>query len=467
MTINTYERNYWSLYFDFIDGFRILDYEGFSLPLLSHFYGLIKDNKIIISILKLETFSDFVINKVVIESDIQKKFDSYLTTKKKVFNENKGKGKVVLHDKLLRFPYQTLKIHFKPSKTLILKKRSTMKINTLGIPIYNLDNYLEDIKELTKFYLQKAIKTFHSYNNHPIFSNNEFQNRFLQELPTIINNVVAARNFLNNVPVSCLVLGSTNNSESRALALAALEKAIPSICMQHGIIALEFGYLPKVSTIQAVYGQYEVDWYKQKGVTETSIKIIGHPRFDEIFTRKSLTRNQFEKQLGLNPKWKSILFINHHEEIDIPRIIIKELLEKHHKVNIIIKPRGKSKDTKLLKQEFPAIYLPENLHLYDLLNNVDAVVSYQSTVALEAMLAKKPVFIWKKNVLSSTNYFASMDVFIETDPKILVSTILNYFNNEKMYDNAEQKRKEFISFCYPNSKEFSGERLMKLINSFI
>lgn len=464
--INLFERNYWSLYFDFIEGFQLLNLDGYSLPLLCNFYGLIKDNQYIKTKLRQESFSEFLINKGVHESDIQKKFDCYLNLGKKDYRDRKSKGHIVLHDKLLRFPNRILNDNFSPSETILLSRNSIARRNNHCLPIDNLLDYVTDTTTLTKFYLEKATNLFTSYCNHIIFSNSEFQNQFCKEIPIQINNIVAARNFLNKVPVSCLVLGGTNNPESRVLALAARKQGIPSICMQHGIIALEFGYLPRVATIQAVYGNYEVDWYLRKGVSTSSLKIIGHPRFDEIFSRTPLPKNLFEQKLGLDSKKKLVLLILHHQEIEISSAIIKILLETQQ-VNIIIKPRENSGKGQLLKRKFPAVYLSKNIHLYDLMQNVDAVISYPSTVALEAILANKPVFIWKMKMDSSSDYFDSIGEFIQSDPVKLVEILLDYLNNGDLDNCMEQTRNRFIASSYPNPQELSIDRLKKIIIELI
>lgn len=465
LKINTYEVNYWSSYFDFIDGFKALNYDGYSFPLLSHYYGLINDNKEIISKLKDESLSRLLINRIRNKKEIQIKFDTYLNSIKYERKNREEEGLVVLHDKLLRFSNDILKA-FETSETILLKRGSIHNNANKGISIHTLLNYSGDTNTQSRYFLEQAAQTFLAYEEHPIFNNRKFQKRFLQELPLIVNNIIAARKFMEKIPVSCIVLGGTNNPESRSLAFAAREKGIPSVCLQHGIIGLEFGYLPKVSTVQAVYGQYEFDWYKQRGIPESSIKIIGHPRFDEINTRKQMSRYGFEKLAGLDPDKISILLVLHHQETEITSFIIKELL-KNHQVNIIVRSRHNARNIHRLKKNFPTIRHSNNVHLYDLIHNVDAVVSYPSTVALEAMLAGKPVFIWKINADSSTGYFNNMDDFIQSDPAKLVDIIGKFLNRAEIHPSIEQKRKEFISYCYPNTNELSVNRLKKLIASLL
>ncbi|KRE46331.1 hypothetical protein [Paenibacillus sp. Soil522] len=428
-----------------------MNYAGYSLPFIPNFQRFIVKNKKVIEELKKDSLNSFLNNKIIDETYVQKKFDTYINPFKKDIKYNNKNGYVVMHEDVLRFPNRFLNDYFKPKKTLMLNRS-------------NINNLTGNISRLTNLYKKRAINIFRSYKNHPIFSNKEFQKEFIQLIPEILGSIIAANKLFKQMPVSCIILGTTNSITSRVLALAALEKGIPSICMQHGVIASELGYLPKISPIMAVYGKYEAEWYKNKGVAESNIEIIGHPRFDDLFERKPISRTRFEAKLGLKPKLRSVLFIIRGNQIAIPIIIIKHLL-KIQKVNIIIKYHGVY--AKLLTNEFPSIRCikHKDMHLYDLIHNTDVVVSYQSTVALEAMLAGHPVFIWKSNFFCTTDMFDDMGKFLISDPLELVDMLVKYLNDEKeIKKNIEQTRKRFISYHY-NTSVTSGERLKKLVLS--
>lgn len=360
-----------------------------------------------------------------------------------------------MYEELLRFPNRFLKNYFQPEKSLMLNKS-------------DLNRYIGNRNRLYKEYKRRAIFIFRSFRKHPIFSNKQFQKKFILRIPYILGSIIAANKLLKKLPISCIILGTTNCIQGRALALAALNKGIPSICMQHGIIAAEHGYLPKISPVMAVYGKYEADWYKNKGVAESNIETIGHPRFDDILIRKPITRTKFQKKLRLNPKLKSVLFIIRSNQIAIPGIIIKHLLKKQ-KVNVILKIKKGDRFVVPLKKKFPSIRIvDQELHLYDLLHHSDVIVSYPSTVALEAMLAGKPVFIWKSKVLCTTDCYDDMGKFLLGNPLELVEMLVNYLKNEKnIKSQVERARKRFISNHYPDSSLSSGARLKKLVFSLI
>nr|WP_256558159.1 hypothetical protein [Halobacillus sp. A1] len=220
--------------------------------------------------------------------------------------------------------------------------------------------------------------------------------------------------------------------------------------------------MPKVADVQAVYGEFEVDWYKQRGVREEELKIIGHPRFDDIRKGNKLSLKQFIKKTNIDKTKKSVLLVGHHEETAVTRTIIHEL-SKNGDVNLIIKPRGSPKETKILKKRYPNLYVPpHDLHLYDLLRHVDAVVSYPSTVALEALLAGKTVFIWGIKTESTTEYFGAMDHLLDHNPLALTNKVCSYL---KSTHSSLSDQSELLKAYYPEPDQSSTGRLIRLINT--
>src|SRR5699024_9130970 len=97
-------------------------------------------------------------------------------------------------------------------------------------------------------------------------------------------------------------------------------------CMQHGIISSELGYIPKIATVDAVYGQFEKDWYQQLGADLSSIEIVGHPRFDQMHYPSKIYQKTFYHNLGLkNDKKTIMLAARSNEDIVQWRQFIQQL----------------------------------------------------------------------------------------------------------------------------------------------
>jgi len=497
--MQTKVRNYWSLYLDFLHDFKDLKYSGFSLPYLCHFSGLLRNNEEIHNKLSDNEFINQLKNKVNNQKMIQEAFDQFIQSHTKPsINKNK-QGKVLLNfDTILRFPKETFDDYFDPSKTMIIMagnknwkskkkqsassnienektettlnntdiKRDVVENNEINnIPADYLSYYPIAGPEAVMQVKKKALDIFNSHKEHHLYKNINFQNVFLAKITEIIHRIEQTKFFLNNVSISCIVVSNTHSFISRILALVAAEKGIPTICMQHGIIGNEFGFIPKVATVDAVYGNYEVDWYKKLGAPKESLEIIGHPRFDQAFKPPTIARSKFDKQLGLDKGKKTLLIVVRGNRNFGKWKILIDTISKQLNLNILIKDFPN--DTPhALNKEFSFVHSTAAFDLYDILPNVDCVVSYTSTVALEAMLADKPVFILHNKLPSYTGYYNALDELVQIDPQKLGELVIRYFNDLSWGSHVKEIREEFLRYAYPDFS-MSGERLKKLIYRMI
>lgn len=465
--MNHFERNYWASYLDFIQDFKHFAYLGVPLALVCPYYVLVNGKKDILN--KLGNKSTKLNVKITSANQIQALFDAHFSVFKK--KESKREGRVVFYDNVLRIPDPLMRANFLPSKALLLKSKANINGGKPNkeIPVDSLERYQKIQSKSIQAYQRRAWAYFRKAKDHPIYKNKEFQKEFVKQIPNMMKQIAAAKSFFEKNEVSCLVTGTTNSSDTRILTLIAASKGIPSVCLQHGVIMLEFGYLPKVSSYQAVYGPEDVQWYTNKGVPANSLKSIGHPRFDELVTRKTLDQKAFANHFNLDGNKKTVLLVIHHIETTFPQTMIEEL-ERKGVINVIIKQRNgkqrKTSQTLALQKKFPQVKFADDMHLYDLLNNVDAVVSYESTIVLEAMLANKPVYIWRLKSLhaSSTNYYNDLSTYIHDDAQKLVEQMLTDMNAPRN-KNWMKKRQQFLSTHYPHKSGTSCGKLKDLVNS--
>lgn len=465
--LNSFEQNYWGSYCDFLDHFKSLTYLGISIPLVLPYYVLVM--KSATKHMKSNTLKKVLKTKITLEKDLQPQFEKRLSPyRRKV---TKTKGKVVLFDTVLRIPDQFLKEHFRSMNTLILQQKKDNSQSIHHIPSVPFTNFINVKDTAVKSMQKKATKLLANFRSHPIFNNTDFKETFLKLIPTAMKHIAGAKKFFDTTAVSCLVVGTTNSSDTRSLAVTAMVRGIPTICLQHGVPMLEFGYLPKVATFLGVYGKYDKEWYAKKGISPKTLKIIGHPRMDEIFKRKPMEKKSFQTQLKLSPEKKSVLLIMHHEEVEMTHKIIQQL-KNQGKYNIVVKKRNgkqrKTKKTLELLRNHPDVSFADNIHLYDLIQNVDAVISYESTTILEALLANKPVFIWKLNSLipSTTNYYIQLQNYIFKDSIKLVESLTNTLESETR-SNSEKIKNEFLAYKYPDKAGTSTIKLKALIQTLI
>lgn len=474
--MNTYVKNYWSLYLDFLRDFQKLNYRGFSLSFICHFPSLIRKNTELWKDLYDEKFTARLKNEVKDQKKIQEVFNNYMQSHKKKQLVKGKNGKIVVnYDTILRFPAKTFDDYFDRSKTMIVmagsknnKKKSSSgvtKRTLFNLQVNYLSNYKIDTKKAIIRLQNQAKSMFKTYKNHHLYKGANFQTLFLKKIAEIVNCIERSIHFYDEVLVSCLLVASTHSYISRILLLVAAERGIPTICIQHGILANEFGFIPKIATIDAVYGNYEVEWYKRLGVSKKTVAITGHPRFDQAFQPSTVKKSTFYKQLGLDKNKKTIMIVvRGNRDIAKWRILIDTISKRLH-LNIVIKDYP-IKTPHDLTKEFPFVYSSQDYDLYDILPNVDVIVSYPSTVCLETMLAKKPLFVLEKKLPSYTGYYNSLDDLVQKDPKKLGELVIKYFTDLNYKNKVEEKKENFLRVAYPDFS-MSGERLKRLISRLI
>ncbi len=278
--MNIYEKNYWSVYLDFLDDFAELEYKGYHLAYLFHYDSLIRENKQLIKSLYDPAYTASLKNNLNDLSEIQQKFYMEKATIQRPFKKNDS-GKILLHDvyDLLRFPNHTFYHYFDKTKTLILQDTSSQKkgkqylVDLKGYSIQNFNSYKRDLTEPIDKLKKRSQKILSKYPNHLVYHDSTFRKRLLMQIATTVNRIEEAGNLFRKVPISTVIVPSTHYPQSRTLVFVAAGYGIPTICMQHGIISSEFGYIPKIADIDAVYGQFEINWYQQNGINKKDLEM--------------------------------------------------------------------------------------------------------------------------------------------------------------------------------------------------
>lgn len=492
--MDTFLKNYWSMYLDFLHDFETLTYRNFEIVYFCHLPSYVLPNTDLMNELHKDSFLHHFKRVVSSSEDIQNKFSSF--TAKHTKNHTKTTGKIAIHiDKLLRFPQHSLQQYFSSSNTVLLtngikqkskrglvkKKNRARPINQTvavvkrkkrsklpkiqNIPIQYFEDFKVNIDTKIKQVQQQARELFIQYQDHWLYSRASFQKWLLQNISSVMTYMEITEQLLKNIAISCFVISTSHSYISRILAVIGSSKGIPSICMQHGIISSELGYIPKIATVDALYGQFEKDWYTRLGIKEEALEIIGHPRFDQIDSPPSVGRASFYQSLGLIKGRKTIMIaVRSNEDINQWRTFIQTLNNKK-KFNILIK-NYPSKQPHPLTKEFSNVFPTRNYQIYDLFPHVDAVVAYSSTVGLEAMLSNKPVFILTKDFPGATGYYRGIGELMQYDPQQLAEKMVAYFTQSDYQQYAHKKWKQFLRYAYPSNQK-SMDRLHVLIHRIV
>lgn len=458
--MDRYRQNYWSLYYKFITDFQSLTYKGYQLNLLTHFPSLIRGNQALWLQFKESTFNKKFSYLVTQESEIQQIYNHALTLKcKKQSKKDATRPIVKWQDQLIRLPKNMLEEYF-PSKKIMTVYTTRYE----GASVY-LEDYLvkEPLDAINKVHHQLE-SIFKRYKHDPVYNEISFQHMLRKKLAFVIRQIEMTEHFIQTVNPSCVIISSPNHF-GRIAAFVASRYAIPTISLQHGIIGNEFGFIPKVATIDALYGRWEVDWYVSKGAVPSSLAIIGHPRFDQANEKPSITKQQLYDRLHLNTERKSMLIIVRGERQVHKWKLFIDKLKANMNLNIIVRDY-KATETHPLVKQYPSVKSSEDIGLYDLLLHVDIVVSYQSTVALEAMLTNKPTFMMQSPLPSYSGYYNKLQPLVQSNPTKLAELVIQFFQKKSFQKYCKKVQMDFLQQAYPD-RSSSSKRLVQLIEQII
>lgn len=468
---NTYLSNYWILYREFIEIFKELKFRDIPIALITNFYQMIDEN--LKRKMEDEAFKKGFIYQITSLEEIQPFFEKWLVPLRKPIKPN-VKGKVLINSDYIRIPEKILIKNFHKNNTIILSRSKVL--NHLGLPNECVGNYKVNAKEASDSLISKAKTILSKYEGHPAFGNDFFGKIFIDRIPAIVETISTVFNLYEKLQISSIVVGTTEDVLSRTLVIVASMMGIPSICLQHGILMGEEAFLPAFASVMAVYGFYEKKWYNTRGLSDDRIATIGHPRYDVIFTDSHPSRQSFIKTFKLDSN-KLTLLIATGPNIDFNKFRrLIDLIAADPRFQIIIKPhpweigKGKYNSYLQLKAQYKSIEVITNrsINTYDLLSNVDGVLTSLSTMALEGLLFNKPVFIYDFLVSNrSYDYFESFGEFIQSDPEPLFNKVSNYYSDPKKIKYFNEIKNQFLDNSYKvkNSGRSLSDLIYKLVNS--
>jgi hypothetical protein len=443
----TYLKNYWKLYLHFVQTFGGITYQGIPLALLSNFYRYLSPD------LKKEMESDRFFrsahDSVVDEHLPQRLIDKKMAEMVPVA-QRRANGRLLLHLDYLRWTPEIFR-QFDPQKTTALLRGSVKTY--AGLPAINKNELYQPVPAHVLRQLENRIQAVFAAlpGGHPVRWLS-IKKTFLASLPAYLRSISGMRAAFDRQPISLIVLGTTEDTDSRVLALEGKRRHIPSVCLQHGLLMGEEAFFPVLATVQGVYGHYERNWYLAKGCGPRQVLITGHPRFDAIFQQAS--RHMVDGRELKRPGEKLILVAAQPNVEKALRHVLKHLLSMPG-VRVAVKahPLEYARNRLSLYQAFSHSerfqLLPKTTVLYDVLAQADGVVTLTSTVGLEGMLFGKPVWIVDNPNDRDYRYYQSLKTNYVPDAAALVSRIAAAFGDGRQLRKASRECEQFRQRNYP------------------
>jgi CDP-glycerol glycerophosphotransferase (TagB/SpsB family) len=289
--------------------------------------------------------------------------------------------------------------------------------------------------------------------------------------PGIVRMLDAVRSLFESLRVGAVITISSLYSMDGALNLIARARRIPSLTLQHGLIADHelFCHVPVLATKKLVWREANRTWYQRFGFPESRISVIGSPRFDMIFNRKWCGKEKLCQMLGTVPAKQIVVYVA--QVVRCNRMIAPLVFEGLRSIPdlFLVMLLHPGEDPSLyahLAANFAYCKIVRfgHISLYDALSGADCFITYYSTSALEAMLFQLPVITVE--AVPPTFSFGEAGASI----RVTNSAELNQAANRLISDaafrrNAIDRYRQFLAdFCIPDG--LASKRLIDRIESF-
>ncbi len=345
----------------------------------------------------------------------------------------------------------------------------TIKLNRPDLVAHNIEIFYQPIPPAAIHQLNfKIIQTVTEHKNDPVFGSEVFLKWLLEKVPDIIQRFDVVQRLIEEHNVGAVLTASSIHWFGSTLNLLARINRIPSITLQHGIIADSqlLCHTPILATKKSVWGEENSDWFTHYGFPLSRVSVHGSPRFDIIFNKQWAGKEKLCRILNISPDRHIAVYATQPLGGGKIRLMVPTVLNgltdiENLFVIILLHHSEKS----------PAVY--ENLaagfsncrvipfghiSLYDALSGADLFITCFSTAAIEAMLFRVPVITVEP---FSTNFSygeAGASQRAGTSEE-LQNIATRLFHEQSFRESTIQQYQPFIKHvCIPDGS--SSQRLM-------
>ena len=289
----------------------------------------------------------------------------------------------------------------------------------------------------------------------------------------IIKKFVLSKELFKKINISCMLILYDIAPEEKLFISAAKEFKIPGIVLQHGayttrdlgIVTPKLSFNPSTGLKHGLWGNEAENIFRQMGVKNEDMLLIGNPRYDELFRMKNKCKSKNTILLG-----SSILADLDYSRIDTNMLIkfkntFREICRisaniPNKKLIVKLHPgQNLSYDIRsIIKEVDPSIPIHKTNNIIDLIKDCDVFVYTDfSSAILEAMILNKPTIIFK---IYPDSYYE--DKFFQSGATLMVTTINEFEEalnlilfNETFRNDLIHKGENYINNYFVNPENAS------------
>ena len=361
-------------------------------------------------------------------------------------------------------------------------------LKEFDIPYKNFEIYLTDSdkhraikmtrqisRRWKKFYRNPEFSRIVQYDDVPLLP--VFKGVFAclcQKLRELIEEIEGFYRVLEKEsPAVVVTLGDELEAEKALVCLANIY-GIPTLSLQHAVIANPYRLLPLVSEKIALWGPSSKDLLIKYGISTSRLIVTGAPRYDFLFNKDEENKRvsiDIKPQIGLKQQERFIILATEpYRLLENARVIeiLRKILTRIDNLRLVVKvhPAGSLKGYRRLinRNKWKDVIVVKNVPIYDLIRSGEMVITVYSTRAVEAIILDKPVVIFNMFDEASTIPFVSSGAAIGVRrPEDLGRVIKEVIKNENLRKGLTENRGKFITEYLYLADARSSKRQVDLI----
>ena len=332
-------------------------------------------------------------------------------------------------------------------KSVLSKRFNNMK--RVDIKNQNAAEYKEKVKKLRAYYHSKlkkdtqfqSIFEYKGINFWDVIKG-DIGLLFDKQFPDLISSILYFDKVIDIIQPDILVVGDDRAATVKGHVLLAKKKGVPTLEVQHGLCADTGPFDTPVSDRIAAGGDYSKKVFMKFGAKKEQLVVTGWPKYDtHVKSKESLTEKHKDGT--------DILFATGSGDIKITLDTIEAIgsfIEDSTHFRLIIKPHPTENHkiyNRIAKKYKNVVLHKSNEDISSLIASTDILVSFFSTVAIEAALLDKPIICI--NTTNVESMYVSSGIAIEVRKlDELIPAIKDALYNEEVSKRLAEARKNFI-----------------------
>jgi len=301
----------------------------------------------------------------------------------------------------------------------------------------------------------------------------------VNHFPRIRSNIDLLEEIYSKKKIDLVVLRNDVKELERTIVLTSKLFSIPTLVIQHGVLAEVNGHNLLLADKFAAWGEASVSWYGKFNELSDRFFVTGNPKFDSVKKDNSgISKKDFCEKMSLDVEKRTILFatqqINKFSSFwadDIFYLTAEKILETIRRFpnkQLIIKA-DPYEDPKpyvdiIKRGNYQNAVVIKDVDIYELFPHTDLLITLDSTVGLEAMLFRIPLITFnltkRQDRVPYAERGAALGVYKAED---LGTAIQGVFNDSSLCLEMQKAQTEFIKeFAYRLDGK-STKRLQDLI----